>query len=150
MLTRDQVSERLNLSPQSIEILVSDRLIIELKATDGRLYPSEQFSGSGINAKLASFLGFFRRFDLNGDTVWSWINSPLDALEGRTPLEELRLSESDESLNRLRFVAAAHWAIESAVNPGIERTDWLRSAPRSDENGIGDYTPNRRGGQHAS
>jgi len=150
MLTRDQVSERLNLSPQSIEVLVRDRLLIELLSTGERLYPEEQFRGSAIDGELASFLGFFRRFELNGDAVWSWITSPLEELDGTTPLRALRLADSDEAMDRLRFVATAHWAVEAAVDPSIERTDWLLSAHQSDENGIGDYIPTRRGGQHAS
>ena len=150
MLTRDQVSERLNLSPQSIEILVRDRLLIELQSSGERRYPEDQFSGSGIDGKLASFLGFFRRFELDGDAVWNWLTSPLEELGDRTPLRTLRLADSDEAMERLRFVATAHWAIESAVAPSLERTDWLRTAPQTDDNGIGDYNPKRRGGQHAS
>jgi len=150
MLTRDQVSERLNLSPQSIEILVRDRLLIELQSSGERRYPEDQFSGSGIDGKLASFLGFFRRFELDGDAVWNWLTSPLEELGDRTPLRTLRLADSDEAMERLRFVATAHWAIESAVDPSLERTDWLRTAPQTDDNGIGDYNPKRRGGQHAS
>jgi len=150
MLTRDQVSERLNLSPQSIETLVRDRLLIELQSSGERLYPEEQFSGSGIDGELASFLGFFRRFELDGDAAWNWITSPLEELGDQSPLRRLRLADSDEALDRLRFIATAHWSIESAVDPSLERTDWLRTAPQADEDGIGDYNPKRRGGQHAS
>jgi len=150
MLTRDQVSERLNLSPQSVAVLVQDRLIIELRSSGERLYPEEQFNGSGIDGELASFLGFFRRFNIDGDAVWSWIISPLEELGNQTPLRVLRFADSDEAMERLRFVATAHWAIKSAVDPSLERTDWLRTAPQTDDSGIGDYSPKRRGGQHAS
>jgi len=151
MLTRDEAVARLNLSPRSIEILVEDGILLELRGTGERLYPEEQFSGSGIDGELASFLGFFRRLKLDGDQVWSWLNGPLEELDGLTPLRALRLADSDETLEELRFLAQTSWEIEAYADPSLERTDWLRTASSSeDENGIGDYTPTRRGGQHAS
>lgn len=151
MLTRDEAVARLNLSPRSIEILVEDGILIELRASGESLYPEDQFSGSGIDGELASFLGFFRRLKLSGDQVWSWLIEPLEALDGATPLRALRLADSDGALENLRFLATSTWEIESLTDPSLERTDWLRSAQDvASESGIGDYTPTRRGGQHAS
>lgn len=151
MLTRDEAITRLNLSPRSIEILVEDGILLELRATGEPLYPEDQFSGSGIDAELASFLGFFRRLKLDGDQLWAWLNGALEELDGLTPLRALRLADSDEKMDELRFLAQSAWELEALIDPSLERTDWLRTATSSqDENGIGDYTPKRRGGQHAS
>lgn len=150
MLTRDEAVVRLNISPLTLQILVQDGMILELNGTGESLYPEEQFSERGLNGKFASFLGLFRNLTIDGDTIWSWLNSPLDILEHRTPLSHLIQAETDETMERFRFVAASEWAIRAMDDPSIQRTDWLRSASDVDPTGVGDYTPKRRGGQHAS
>lgn len=152
MLQRDEVLQKLNISPNTLQVLVEDGMILELNGTGEKLYPAEQFRTGGINGKFASFLGLFRNLTIDGDTIWRWLNEPLDTLEHRTPLSHLIQAETDETMERFRFVAASEWALRAMEDPTIQRSDRFRypSLDNVDPNGIGDYTPRRRGASHGS
>lgn len=149
MLTRDEVLERLNISPSTLGTLVRDRIILEVRANEEQFYPIEQFTGGGINARFASLLGVFRNIELSNEEVWEWINNPLPELEFSTPLEIAREEVEIEVMDQLRFIAAAQLSFKVMNDPNLERTDWLQgNATNVDPNGLGDYSPERRGGQY--
>ena len=150
MLSEDDVLRRLNLSPLTIELLVEEGMILSLYSPEGNVYPEEQFSDTGINARFASLMGLFRRLDLDAGEIWWWLNEKLDVLNGLSRLEALSEATTDDAMARLRFAATSYWEIETLVGDSQERTDWLRYSADVDPYGIGDYTPKRRGGQHAS
>lgn len=144
MLTKDEVLERLNISPSTLKSLVRDKMILELTIDDQKLYPNEQFTGGGLNARVASFLGVFKNINLTGEEVWSWINTPLAELEFATPLELSKEYDDPEIIDQLRFVVAAQLSFKTMQNPELERTNWLHQT-NVDSDGVGSYTPERRG-----
>lgn len=151
MLTRNRVLERLSLNSGSLQLLIDQGIILELREDGEKLYPEEQFSGTGIDARFAVLLSAHRRLRVNGDQFWAWLNEPLDELDGLSALAELRRAETLASFDRLRFVVSSYWTIEAIVDPSLEPTDWSRSvSSNGDADGIGDYSPTRRGGQHAA
>ena len=125
MLTQDEALQRLNISPQSLELLVNSRVVLELNGQGRALYPEVQFNRSGIDARFASLLSFFKELDLSGDQIWSWLNLPLPELQGESALDHFIATESREKLS---FVISAHWSIEALIRPGLQRRDWLRGA----------------------
>lgn len=159
MLTKDEVIERLNVSPRSLKLLVEDRIVLELDSelesettknpgAIEQLYPEEQFTTDGLNAKLASVLSVFKKLNVSSEQIWSWLSEPQVELEELSPLNYLELTQDAD---KLRFIAASTWAIETLLDPSLERTDWLKSSqPNVDPHSVGDYTPTRRGGQHGA
>lgn len=146
MLTKDEVLEQLNVSPSTLNSLVRDKMILKLTVGEQELYPSEQFTGGGLNARVASFLGVFRNLNLSSEEIWSWINTPLMELEFATPLELSREYDDPEVVDRLRFVVAAQLSFKAMENPALEREKWsTQTHSNVDPNGVGDYIPHRRG-----
>lgn len=151
MLSRDRVLERLNVSPSTLEVLVADGIVLELRDGDESLYPEEQFSATGIDGRFSSVLAAFRRYRVTPEGVWNWFQESNAALEGYSPLQIIRENPSPDNIDGLRRLIDLQCSLRALIDPSQERTDWLRhDSTNIDENGIGDYTPKRRGGQHAS
>lgn len=146
MHTTDNVLELLNVSPTTLDHLVSSGIVLRVRENSGQLYPEQQFNEHGLDANFASIVSCFKKTKLSGNSIWEWLNNPSEDFDGESPLDYL---ERTNNVDRIRFVASVNCDFTSTIDPSQSRTDWLKTGNDSSEDGIGDYTPKRRGGQNA-
>lgn len=146
MHTTDNVLELLNVSPITLDHLVDSGIVLRVRESEGQLYPEQQFTERGLNANFASIVSCFKKTRLSGNSIWEWLNSSSEDFDGETPLDYL---ERTNDVDRIRFVASVNCDFTATIDPSQSRTDWFKTSDDSSSDGIGDYTPKRRGGQNA-
>lgn len=146
MHTTDNVLELLNVSPTTLDHLVKSGIVLRVIEDNSSMYPKRQFSNHGLDANFASIVSCFKKTKLTGNTIWEWLNSSSEDFDGESPLDYL---ERTNDVDRIRFVASVNCDFTATLDPSQSRTDWLKTSDDSSEDGIGDYTPKRRGGQNA-
>lgn len=144
----DDVLELLNVSPKTLDHLVDNSIVLCIVEEDGsELYPYFQFTRYGIDGGFASISSCFRDSNISGKAIWEWLNEPLEELNNQSPLEYFQRTNDSEPIRAAAFTKRN---AEVASNLSQQRTDWSKTSNNESIDGIGDYTPKRRGGQHDS
>jgi hypothetical protein len=105
-LTRAEVSERLNISPQAVSKRLSNGQLAAIKYAGKPRFPLWQFTDDDVVAGIDTLVEAFP----STVALSSWANSPSPDLDGRTPAQELKTRRGNARvLELLQSTSAAAW-----------------------------------------